>query len=121
MQAMPHHRGEPGGGERGGDGDGVERQPGGRQDRRIDEDDVGHRQERGDAAENLAADGGVALGELEVARDGRAAGGPTPSSSPTDCGAGRRGIPSGIPASSAARSPPTRCGRRDGCCSSTRS
>ena len=53
VRGQRHRRGGDRGRQRGRDGDGVERQPGGRQDRRVDEEDVAHRQERRDAGAHL--------------------------------------------------------------------
>jgi hypothetical protein len=65
-----HDRREERGGQRGGHGDGLERQPGGGEDRRVDEDDVRHRQERRGAPEHLRARRAAPLGEAEPAVEG---------------------------------------------------
>ncbi len=45
----------------------AQRNSGGGEDGRIDQDDVGHGEERGDAGENLGAPVGSQMGEFEIA------------------------------------------------------
>jgi hypothetical protein len=61
-----HQDGAEGRAEAGGGGDGGQRHPGGGEDGWVDEDDVRHGDEGGEAGENLDAPGGVVGGEAEV-------------------------------------------------------
>jgi hypothetical protein len=61
-----HHDGTESSAEAGAGGDGRERHAGLGQDRGVHEDDVGHRDEGGEAGEELDAPGGLVLGETEV-------------------------------------------------------
>jgi len=61
-----HEDAAEGGAEAGGGGDGGERHAGFREDGRVDEDDVGHRDEGGQASEDLGAPIGGVCSEAEV-------------------------------------------------------
>ena len=61
-----HQDGAEGRGEAGGGGDGGEGHAGRRKDGRIDEHDVGHGEERGDAGEDLGAPVGSQMGKFKV-------------------------------------------------------
>ena len=61
-----HHDGAEGGAEAGGSGDGGEGHAGLGEDGGVHEDDVGHRDEGGEAGEELDAPGGLVLVKLEV-------------------------------------------------------
>ncbi len=62
------------GGQAGGDEHRAGVHAGGREDLRIDEDDVGHRQEGGGAGQQLGADGGAVRAQAEQAIDGHGGG-----------------------------------------------
>jgi hypothetical protein len=61
-----HEDGAEGGREAGGGGDGGQGHAGSREDGRVDQDDVGHGQERGDAGQDLGAPVGAQAGEFKV-------------------------------------------------------
>ena len=65
------------GAEAGGDGDRGERHAGLGEDGGVHEDDVGHRDEGGEAGEEFGAPGGVVVGEVEVGFETAAHGGLT--------------------------------------------
>ena len=62
-----HHQGADRGREAGGENHSLDRHPRLGQDLRIDDDDVGHRQESREAAEKFLLYGGLIFGELEIA------------------------------------------------------
>ena len=61
-----HEDGAEGRRQAGGGGDGGQRHPGGRQNRRIDQDNVGHGQKSGDAGQNLGAPVGSQAREFKI-------------------------------------------------------
>ena len=62
-----HHQGADRGGEAGGKNHALDRHPRLGQNLRVDDDDVGHRQESCEAAEKFLLHGGLVFGELEIA------------------------------------------------------
>ena len=66
-----HEDGAEGGAEAGGDGDGGEGHAGLVQDGGVDEDNVGHGDEGGEAGEGLGAPRGAVMGEGEVSFQAR--------------------------------------------------
>ncbi len=67
MAAAPHEDAAEGRAETGGGSDGGERHSGFGEDGRVDEDDVGHRDEGGEASEDFRSPVGGVSGETEVA------------------------------------------------------
>ena len=80
----PHDRAAQRRGEAGRHEHGALVHPGHDQDRRVDEDDVGHRQERGEARHQLGLDAGALLPELEEVV--QHVGPPFPDAGPCDLG-----------------------------------
>ncbi len=68
IREQAHRRGADRRGDAGGDERGAMVDPRGRQDLRVDHDDVGHRQVRGESGQHLGADRSALLAEVEHTR-----------------------------------------------------